>query len=74
MDRYTDEDGVDGPFDRAMRAAMREDAKAAGRAPYRRSSASDADGMTLPLGKTCGDCVHIRRCSGIFGHIPEDEV
>ena len=30
--------------------------------------------MNLPEGKTCGDCNHIRRCQGMFGHIPEDEV
>ncbi len=30
--------------------------------------------MDLPEGKTCGDCLHIRRCQSIFGHIPEDEV
>jgi hypothetical protein len=29
--------------------------------------------MNLPEGKTCGDCVHCRRCTMMFGHIPEDE-
>ncbi|AZE10200.1 hypothetical protein C4K10_1910 [Pseudomonas chlororaphis subsp. aureofaciens] len=29
--------------------------------------------MNLPEGKTCGDCVHCRRCTLMFGHIPADE-
>ncbi|WP_254170981.1 hypothetical protein [Pseudomonas putida] len=29
--------------------------------------------MNLPEGKTCGDCVHCRRCTTMFGHIPADE-
>ncbi|OBY90727.1 hypothetical protein A6723_021105 [Pseudomonas sp. AU11447] len=32
-----------------------------------------ADDMSLPEGKTCGDCVHCRRCTIMFGHIPADE-
>jgi hypothetical protein len=28
--------------------------------------------MALPPGKTCGDCVHCRRCCAIFGHVPSD--
>lgn len=28
--------------------------------------------MMLPEGKTCGDCVHIKRCEAIFGHTPTD--
>lgn len=43
------------------------------RKPYARV-ADDADGMNLPDGKTCGDCVHCRRCTLMFGHIPADEV
>jgi hypothetical protein len=42
------------------------------RAPYPRS-ANNADKMNLPEGKTCGDCAHCRRCTSMFGHIPEDE-
>lgn len=42
------------------------------REPLRRS-ATDEDKMNLPEGKTCGDCVHARRCTIMFGHIPEDE-
>lgn len=42
------------------------------RKPYARS-AVDADRMNLPEGKTCGDCVHARRCTMMFGHIPADE-
>lgn len=30
--------------------------------------------MNLPDGKTCGDCVHIERCEGIFGHTETDTV
>jgi len=33
---------------------------------------SDPDKMQLPAGKTCGDCVHIRRCKAIFGHAETD--
>lgn len=40
------------------------------RAPYPRYPIND---MSLPEGKTCGDCVHVRRCTAMFGHIPEDE-
>ncbi len=47
------------------------------RPPYRRYAANltkeDLE-MNLPEGKTCGDCVHSRRCSLIFGRIPADEV
>lgn len=28
--------------------------------------------MKLPPGNTCGDCVHIRKCLAMFGHIPSD--
>ena len=30
--------------------------------------------MILPEGKTCGDCVHVARCRGVFGHTPTDTV
>lgn len=43
------------------------------REPLRRAS-NDADRMNLPEGMTCGDCVHCRRCTMMFGHIPADEV
>jgi hypothetical protein len=33
---------------------------------------ADPDKMRLPKGVTCGDCVHIRRCSLIFGHTETD--
>lgn len=33
---------------------------------------SDAAKMRLPKGTTCGDCVHIRRCKAIFGHVESD--
>lgn len=39
------------------------------REPYKRQG----NDMDLPEGKTCADCVHCRRCFGIFGHIPEDQ-
>lgn len=42
------------------------------RDPLRRSL-SDEDQMNLPEDKTCGDCVHCRRCTLMFGHIPTDE-
>lgn len=29
--------------------------------------------MNLPKGKTCGDCIHIRRCNALFGHMATDE-
>jgi hypothetical protein len=28
--------------------------------------------MELPAGKACGDCVHVRRCTLIFGMRAED--
>lgn len=31
------------------------------------------DDMDLPPDRTCADCVHIKRCTAIYGHIPEDE-
>lgn len=31
------------------------------------------DDMDLPAGMTCADCVHCRRCTLMFGHIPADE-
>lgn len=33
---------------------------------------TDRTCMALPQGKTCGDCVHERRCCLIFGHTPTD--
>jgi len=33
---------------------------------------TDPDKMRLPIGTTCGDCVHIRRCKAIFGHDEPD--
>lgn len=39
------------------------------REPYKRAG----NEMDLPAGKTCGDCVHCRRCTLMFGHIPADE-
>lgn len=29
--------------------------------------------MNLPHGETCGDCIHIRRCNAMFGHMAADE-
>lgn len=33
---------------------------------------TDPDKMRLPKGVTCGDCVHISRCSAIYGHTATD--
>lgn len=33
---------------------------------------TDPDKMRLIEGVTCGDCVHIRRCKAIFGHVEAD--
>jgi len=33
---------------------------------------TDPDKMRLPKGVTCGDCVHARRCTLIFGHTETD--
>ena len=33
---------------------------------------TDATCMELPVGKTCSNCVHERRCCTIFGHVPTD--
>lgn len=43
------------------------------RKPYPRAVV-DEERMNLPEGMTCGDCVHCRRCTMMFGHIPADEV
>ncbi len=43
------------------------------RNPMRRET-PDEYKMNLPEGKTCGDCVHFRRCNGLYGHIAADEV
>ena len=44
--------------------------QAVDRKPYKRQG----DEMDLPAGNTCADCVHCRRCTLMFGHIPADEV
>lgn len=33
---------------------------------------TDPDKMRLPTGINCGDCLHIRRCKGMFGHTETD--
>jgi len=33
---------------------------------------ADPDKMRLPIGVTCGDCVHIYRCKAMFGHVESD--
>lgn len=33
---------------------------------------ADPDKMQLPTGKTCGDCLHIKRCKAMFGHTEKD--
>lgn len=33
---------------------------------------ADKDKMRLPIGRTCGDCYHIRRCKAIYGHVESD--
>lgn len=33
---------------------------------------ADPDKMNLPVGRTCGDCVHIPRCKAMFGHVEAD--
>lgn len=33
---------------------------------------ADPDKMRLPVGTTCGNCVHLRRCVAIFGHTDTD--
>ena len=33
---------------------------------------TDPDKMRLPRGVSCGDCVHIRRCKAMFGHVETD--
>lgn len=44
------------------------------RAPMMPDFHSEENQMTLPQGKTCGDCYHFPRCNAIFGHIAEDRV
>jgi hypothetical protein len=33
---------------------------------------TDKTCMELPAGKTCGHCVHVYRCTTMFGHTPTD--
>ena len=33
---------------------------------------AEIDIMKLPEGKTCADCNHCRRCTGMFGARPEN--
>lgn len=33
---------------------------------------TDPDKMRLPVGATCGDCRHIKRCKAMFGHVKTD--
>lgn len=33
---------------------------------------TDQDKMRLPVGISCGDCGHIKRCKAIFGHVETD--
>lgn len=33
---------------------------------------ADPDKMNLPVGSTCGDCIHIRRCKAIYKHVETD--
>lgn len=33
---------------------------------------ADPNKMRLPRAMTCGQCVHIVRCKGIFGHVESD--
>ena len=44
------------------------------RLPWKRSAQTDKEQMSLPVGKTCGDCVHCERCVALFGHQPRNEV
>ena len=41
------------------------------RKPHKRGS---DEGMDLPRGKTCSDCVNFDRCGSIYGLIAEDAV
>jgi hypothetical protein len=43
------------------------------REPYRRSKSSDAEGTSLPPGKTCGDCQWFIRCGWLISQIVDDE-
>lgn len=40
------------------------------REPFKRGKEPEMD---LPEGKTCGDCIHFKRCNEMFGHIAADE-
>lgn len=43
------------------------------REPYLRRPL-DKYAANLPEGKSCGDCIHIRRCALLFGHVKQDEI
>lgn len=42
--------------------------------PYERDAHSDKYGLSLPPGKTCGDCVFFNWCVGMVAHIATDEI
>jgi hypothetical protein len=44
------------------------------RGAMRRTPQTDKDRMSLPAGRTCGDCVYLHRCAALFGHQASDEV
>ena len=33
---------------------------------------TDPDKMALPVGSTCGDCMHINKCKAMYGHTETD--
>lgn len=37
------------------------------------STEEESDCMRLPMGVYCGDCVHIRKCSAIYGKTPRSD-
>ena len=43
------------------------------RKPYARTAHSERYGMSLPGGKTCGECLHFPRCRRLFGAVVGDE-
>jgi hypothetical protein len=42
--------------------------------PLEHTAASDADGMSLPIGSSCADCTWCVRCEQLFANSPSSRV
>ena len=56
----------------ALAASIASQAKAKRENAVLNYDPTDPDKMRLPVNVTCGDCIHIRRCTLMFGHTATD--